>query len=126
MALNKTPIKILDAVTVSAASYSAASSYVDLSDAVDFAVGYQITFAAGATLGARIDLFADPAGATADFTIGSYDDAVDSGDIAADAGHTVKGVVQLNRSSKYVKIKVYNLDSVAITACYAWAIPQRP
>lgn len=126
MALNKIGTKILDAVTVAAASYSAASSGVDLSDAVDFAIGYQMTFGTGATLGARIDLFGDPAAGTLDFTIGAYDDPVDSGDVAADATRTVSSVIQLNRSPKYVKAKVYNLDSVAITACSLWAIPQTP
>lgn len=126
MALDKTATNILNAVTVAATSYSSASSGVDLSNAVDFAIGYQMTFAAGSTLGARIDLFGDPEGTALDFTIGSYDDPVDSGDIAADAGHTVKGIIQLNRSPKYVKAKVYNLDSVSITACSLWAIPQKP
>lgn len=126
MALNKTATNILNAVTVAATSYSSASSGIDLSDAVDFAIGYKMTFGAGATLGARIDLFGDPEGNTLDFTVGSYADAVDSADIAADAGHTVQGVVQLNRSPKYVKAKVYNLDSVSITACSLWAIPQTP
>lgn len=126
MALDKTATNILNAVTVAATSYSSASTGVDLSDAVDFAIGYQMTFAAGATLGARIDLFGDPLGATLDFTIGTYADAVDSADVAADAGHTVQGIVQLNRSPKYVKAKVYNLDSVSITACSLWSIPQTP
>ena len=126
MALDKTATNILNAVTVAATSYSSASSGVDLSNAVDFAIGYQMTFAAGATLGARVDLFGDPRGATLDFTIGTYADAVDSADVAADAGHTVQGIVQLNRSPKYVKAKVYNLDSVSITACSLWAIPQTP
>lgn len=126
MALDKTATNILNAVTVAAASYSSASSGVDLSNAVDFAIGYQMTFAAGATLGARVDLFGDPEGTTLDFTIGTYADAVDSADVAADAGHTVQGIVQLNRSPKYVKAKVYNLDSVSITACSLWAIPQTP
>lgn len=126
MALNKTGTNILNAVTVAAGAYSTASSGVDLSSAVDFAVGYQMTFAAGATLGARIDLFGDPEGGTLDFTVGTYADAVDSADVAADAGHTVQGVVQLNRSPKYVKAKVFNLDSVSITACSLWSIPQVP
>ena len=126
MALGKTATLISDAITVSATSYGAASDGVDLSSAVDFVIGYQMTFNASATLGARIDLFADPTGATLDFTIGTYADAVDSADIAADAGHQVQGVIQLNRSAKYVKVKVYNLDAVSITSCSLWAIPQTP
>jgi hypothetical protein len=126
MALGKTATNVLNAVTVSATANSTASSGIDLSSAVDFALGYQMTFNAAATLGARIDLFGDPAGATLDFTIGTYADAVDSADITPDAGHQVQGVVQLNRSAKYVKARVYNLDSVSITACSLWAIPQTP
>lgn len=126
MALSKTATNILDAVTVSASSYSAASSGVDLSDAVDFAIGYQMTFNAAAVNGARIDLFGDPEGATLDFTIGTYADAVDSADIGADAGHQVQGIVQLNRSPKYAKARVFNLDTVSITACSLWSIPQTP
>lgn len=126
MALSKTATKIIDNVTVAASSYSSESTGVDLSDAVDYAVGYQMTFNASAVNGARIDLFADSSGASSSFSIGSYDDPVDSGDVAADAGHTVNGVIQLNRSPKYVKIKVYNLDTVSITACSIWSIPQTP
>jgi hypothetical protein len=126
MALDKTTTLILDSVTVAANTYSAASSYVDLSTAVDFCVGYTMTFGSGATLGARIDLFADPTGATPDFTIGTYDDPVDSGDIAADASHTVKGTIQLNRSPKYVKARVHNLDSSSITLCSLYSTPQTP
>jgi hypothetical protein len=126
MALDKTTTLILDSVTVAANTYSAASSYVDLSTAVDFNISYDLTFGAGAVNGARIDLFCDPTGTTPDFTIGTYDDAIDSGDIAADASHRVKGSIQLNRSPKYVKAKVYNLDSSSITACSLYATPQTP
>lgn len=126
MALSKTATNVLDAVTVTASSYSTPSSGIDLSDAVDFAMGYQMIFNQGAVKGARIDLFGDPAGATLDFTIGTYADATDSADIEADAGHQVQGVVQLNRSAKYVKAKVFNLDTVSITSCSLWAIPQKP
>jgi hypothetical protein len=126
MALDKTATLILDSVTVAGSANSVASTYVDLSTAVDFCIGYTMTFGAGATLGAVIDLFADPTGTTPDFTIGAYDDPVDSGDIAADASHTVNGTVQLNRSPKYVKARVRNLDSASITACSLYATPQTP
>lgn len=130
MALDKIGTKVLDNVTVAAQSYSAtASSYFDLSDAVDFAVGYEVTFNSAASLGIRIDLFAEKAFTTPDFTIGSYDNPVDSIDVVPNLnqkGHVVAGVVQMNRCPKYGKLKIYNYDSVSVTACSLWVAPQTP
>lgn len=129
MALSKSGTKIIDAVTVAATSYSSESTGVDLSNAVDFAIGYTMTFNASASLGARIDVFADPTAASSSFTIGSYDNPLDSADIvptSTQKGHVVSGVVQMNRSAKYVKVKVYNLDGYSITSCSVWSIPQTP
>lgn len=127
MALSKTPTLILDNVTIAANSASAASTGVDLNDAVDFGIGYQMTFNASATKGARIDLFADPAGASVSFTVGTYADACDAGDVQVDAGHQVQGFIQLQRAARYVKAKVVNLDTgQSITGCSLWAIVQKP
>lgn len=127
MALSKTPTLILDNVTIAANTPSAASTGVDLGDAVDFGIGYQMTINALATKGARIDLFADPAGASVSFTVGTYADACDSGDVQVDAGHQVQGFVQLQRAARYVKAKVVNLDTgQSITACSLWAQVQKP
>lgn len=126
MALTKTVTKVIDNQTI-ALSSSYTSTGVDLSNAVDFAVGYQLTFNASCTLGARIDLFADPDGDSISFTVGTYDDAVDSADIDKDAGHQVNGVVQLNRSAKYVKVRIVNLDTAqSITGASAWTFVQTP
>ena len=126
MALDKTATLILGPVTVAQSANSTASSYIDLSTAVDFCVSGTLTFGVGATLGARIDLFADPTGTTPDFTIGAYDLPVDSADIPANASKTVSFTAQLNRSPKYVKVRVYNHDAVSITACSLYATPQTP
>lgn len=127
MALGKTPTLILDNVTIAANTASAASTGVDLGDAVDFGIGYQMTFNASATKGARIDLYADPAGASVSFTVGTYADPCDSGDVQVDAGHQVQGFVQLQRAARYVKAKVVNLDTgQSITGCSLWAQVQKP
>jgi hypothetical protein len=127
MALSKTPFLILDNVTIAANSASAASTGVDLNDAVDFGIGYQMTFHASATKGARIDLYADPAGASQNFTIGTYADPCDSGDVQVDAGHQVQGFIQMQRAARYVRARVVNLDTgQAITGCSLWAIVQKP
>jgi hypothetical protein len=127
MALTKTPTIWISNVTVAANNKQDSGGGLDLSTAVDFAVGYTMTFNAAATLGARIDLFADPAGASSSFTIGAYDDAIDSGDIAIDAGHTVNGLIQMQRAAKFVKARIVNLDTgQSITAASLWGIIQAP
>ena len=127
MALSKTVTPILNSATMAANSSSSASTGVDLSQAVDFGIGYQMTFNASATKGARIDLYADPEGASISFTIGTYADPCDSGDVAVDAGHQVQGFVQMQRAAKYVRAKVTNLDTgQSITGCSLWAIVQTP
>jgi len=127
MALSKTPTQILNNVTIAANGTSSESTGVDLNDAVDFGIGYQMTFNASATKGARIDLYADPSGASQSFTIGSYADPCDSGDVQVDAGHQVQGFIQMQRAARYVKCKVVNLDtSYSITGCSLWSIVQKP
>jgi hypothetical protein len=127
MALSKTPTLIMNAVTIAANGVSTESTGVDLNDAVDFGIGYQMTFNASATKGARIDLYADPAGAAQTFSIGTYADPCDSGDVQVDAGHQVQGFIQLQRAARYVKCKVTNLDTgQSITGCSLWSIVQKP
>jgi hypothetical protein len=127
MALTKTISTIQSNVTVAANTLGAASTGVDLSGAVDFGIGYKMTFNGSATLGAVIELYADPEGAAVDFTVGAYDDPADAGDVAVDAGHQARGFVPLNRSAKYVKAKVRNLDTgQSITGIYLYATVQAP
>lgn len=127
MALTKTPTTMISNVTVAASNKQDSASGLDLTSAVDFIVGYTLTFHASATLGARIDLFADPAEASASFTIGAYDNAIDSGDIAVSAGHTVSGSFQMQRAAKYVKARIVNLDAAqSITAAYVYGTVQAP
>ena len=126
MVFNKTPIKIIDNVTVTASGY-ATSSGIDLGAAYDFCIGYQLTFNAAATLGAEIRAYADPTGNTQDFTINTYNNYYDLGTINVNAGNTVEGVLILQRSPRYIKIRVYNLDTnQTITACNLWSQIQAP
>lgn len=127
MALNKEVTQIMNNVTVAANTISDPSTGVDLSAAVDFGIGYQMSFSGSATKGARIELFADPKGASISFNVGSYADACDSGDVAVDAGHQVQGFVQLQRAAKYVRARVRNLDpGQSITGVSLWAQVQKP
>jgi hypothetical protein len=126
MALGKTINPIISNQTV-AANSSIPGDGVDLSSAVDFGIGYQLTFNGSCASGARIDLYADPIGESTSFTIGTYDDPCDSADIEKDPGHTVKGFVQMQRAAKFVKAKIVNLDSTySITAVSLWAHVQTP
>jgi len=127
MALSKTPTQIISNITVSANTASTASTGVDLNNAIDFGIGFQMTFNASATKGARIDLYADPAGASVSFTIGSYAAPCDSGDVQLSAGHQVQGFIQMQRAARYVKAKIVNLDTgQSITAASLWAHVQTP
>jgi hypothetical protein len=127
MALSKESTIILNGAAIAANSASPESTGVDLNDAVDFGIGYQMTFHTSATKGARIDLYADPAGASQSFTIGTYADPCDSGDVQVDAGHQVQGFIQMQRAPKFVRAKVVNLDSSqSLTNCSLWAIVQKP
>jgi len=125
MALVKTPTTLISNATLTTSGTNTSASSLDLSGATDFAIGFQATFNASAASGIRIELFADPAAAYPSFAVGSYDDPVDSYDIAVDAGHIVKGVLQFNRSAKYVKVKVTNLSSTyTVTGVYIYGIVQ--
>jgi hypothetical protein len=124
MAITKTPTTLVSNQTVSAGG-TYTSGTIDLTSCIDFAIGYTMAFAGSAALGARVEIFADPTGANSGFSVGTYDDHVDSYDIAVDAGHTVNGLAQFNRSAKYIKIRLTNLSgSVSITGVYLYAIVQ--
>ncbi len=127
MALSKESILILNGAAIAANSESTESTGVDLSNAVDFGIGYQMTFSGTATKGARIDLYADPAGASISFTIGAYASPCDSGDVQVKAGKTVQSFFQMQRAAKFVRAKVVNLDTgQSITGCSLWATVQKP
>jgi hypothetical protein len=126
MALAKTPQTLISNTTITTSTPAVSALSVDLSGAIDFAIGYTISFSASAisTGYARIELYADPTGANPSFSIGSYDDPVDSYDIQVDAGRTVNGVVQMNRSGKYAKVRVVNSSGQSITGVNIYAIVQ--
>jgi len=131
MALVKTSTLIFDAITVSGNSYSDESaSVVDLTDAVDFAVGYRLTFdAASTSAGVSIYMYSDPSASDAEYDAGTYDIPADKCDIdgsGTNRGHTVASTYRMDHSGKYVKFKVRNHDAVSITNMSVWAIVQKP
>lgn len=126
MAITKTPTTLINNVTVAAGGSSDSTNSLDLSAAIDFSIGYSLAFNASAgTNGARIELYGDPTAANSSFSIGSYDDVIDSWDIAGDAGHTVNGVIPMQKCGKYVKVRIVNLSSsYTITGCSLYGIVQ--
>jgi hypothetical protein len=86
-----------------------------------------MTFNGAATKGAQILIYADPEGASATFSVGSYDDPCDSADIDVDAGHQVNGFIPVLREPKYIKAVVKNLDTAqSITGISVWSQVQKP
>ncbi len=121
MAITKSATKIIDNQTA-AASGSVDSSGIDMSNAIDLAIGFELTFNASATDGARIELYGDSSGASASFTIGANQEPTDEYDVAVSAGNTVSGVIPMIRSPKYAKVRVVNEDgSYSITGISVWS-----
>lgn len=121
MAITKSATNIIDNQTA-AASGSVESTGIDLSNAIDLAIGFELTFDASATGGARIELYADPEGASATFTIGANQEPTDEHDVPVSTGNTIEGVVPMVRSPKYCKIRVVNRDAdYSITGISVWA-----
>jgi len=125
MALTKIPTTLFDNITISGRVYTSSSESIDLTDAVDLCIGYTMTFDAAADAGATIYLFADPSFSNSSFSVGSYDNEIDKWPIDGNAGHTVSGAVRMDHSAKYVKVKVFNHDTVSITNCSVWVAPQK-
>lgn len=124
MALGKTPTALLSSATVTGNGSTASPNSLDLSGAIDLAVGFSMTFNSSATAGARIELYADPTGSNSAFSIGSNDQPIDSWVVTGSAGNTVNGAVPMNRSGKYVKVKVVNLSAYSITGVSIYGIVQ--
>jgi hypothetical protein len=127
MALSKTPTRVIDNQTIGNNNKVDQATGTDLTAAINLKVGYSMTFNASATAGAKVELYADPADASASFSIGTYDVPIDAEDIARSVGHTVNGSVQMNWSAKFVKVRLVNLDpTYSITAASAWITVQTP
>lgn len=125
MAITKTPTTLVNNQTIAAGSSYTSTVILDLAGAIDFSLGYKMSFNASSPSGATIYLFADPTGANASFAPGSYDDPADSIDVAVDAGHTVNGLGQISRSGRYVTVKVVNNSSgYSITGVSVYGIVQ--
>ena len=120
MAVITTTSQITTAGTA-AASGNADSSGLDASAAVGLFVGASMTFGA-ATEGATIEVYADPAGASAAFTIDDKAQPVAVLDVALVASDTVTIGMVVPHQAKYYKVRVANLDSsVSITAINVYA-----
>lgn len=124
MALTKTPQTMISGATVAAGSSAVSAGSVDLSGSIDFGVGYVLTFNASATGYARLEVYADPTASNPSFSVGSYDDPVDSYDIQVDAGHKVSGVVPFTRAFRYGKLKITNSTGQSLTGVSLYAIVQ--
>jgi hypothetical protein len=120
MAFSKTRSSaLLSDVTVAATSSSSNSSSSDLTYATACAVEVKCTFAAGATNGAIVHIYAS--GNNTDYDTGAYDEF----DIPVTAGETVQYTFPIIPSPKYIKIGVENLDPVeSITALYVYTVIQ--
>lgn len=126
MTLGKTGTKLFDAITIPAKSYSSPSSVFNLTDAIKLSVGYTMTFAANAELGATIFLYGDPSFNNSSFVAGIHDDPADSASIEVDAGNTVSSTLFMEDSPSYARIRIYNHDnSASITNCSIWIAPQK-
>lgn len=120
MAIGTTPTLLINNVAVTAGGVHDQETVLDVGAGLRLDIGYQMTFNAGAgTSGARIEIYGDPSGANSSFSIGTYDDLIDSFEIPGDAGHTVNGVVPVIKAGKYIKVRIVNLSSsYAITNAF--------
>lgn len=106
---------LLNGVTVDAEETSNNSTSTDLSQATACAVEVSCTFAAGATCGATVYVYAS--GNNSAFDTGPYD----AFDIPVSAGNTVRYTFPIIPSPKYIKMAVENLDPVtAISNVYVY------
>ena len=127
MTLGKTITAVINNVTIAASGNQVSSTSVDLTQAVDFGIAYSLVFNGSASQGCQIQIFAEELNAGSGFTIGTYDNMIDSCDVPISAGHSVFGFFQCNRTPRYVKIKAVNLDTgQSITGFCAYAVVQTP
>jgi len=128
MALTKPATLLFDNITLVGREYSDASAGVDLTTAVDFAIGYRLTFNASSAIGVTVFMFSDPSGSDINFTAAASDNPADQCPISGGGtsqGKTVASTYRMDHSGKYVKFRVYNHDSVSVTNFSLWAIPQK-
>lgn len=111
MAIATTPTTLINNVTVAASGNQDQATALDVGAGLRLDIGYTMTFNASAAAGARIELYGDPTGANASFSIGTYDNPIDSFEIPVSAGHTVNSVIRLEKAGKYVKARIVNLSS---------------
>jgi len=128
MALTKPPTLLFENITLTGRDYSDASAGVDLTTAVDLAIGYRLTFNADSNVGITVFMYGDPSGSDINFSPGSYDNPVDQCPVSGSGtskGKTVASTYRMDHSAKYVKFRVYNHDTVSATNFSLWIIPQQ-
>ena len=104
---------------------TATSTGVTLEHAIYFSVGYAFTFNASAALGAYLELYADPAGANQNFSIGAKSNYVFRVPIAVPSGGgAVDGLVAMPAGARFVKVLLRNRDTgagIAIVGAYLYS-----
>lgn len=110
MTVSKTVTTILGNKTAapSSATLLADCTELDLSDAISVEIEAEMTFNAGATAGATVQVWAGAA------TSVYASDPIDEFPVAADAGSTVRVSFQVRASPKYLKVSVENLDESSV------------
>jgi hypothetical protein len=114
LTFGKTGTQILTQASLAISGVSNPSSVIDLNTALDFGIGYTMTFTAACTAGANILLYGDPTAANNAFSIGAYDNYIDLFYVPFVAGQTVNGVIPMLKMAKYVRAVVVNLDTAKV------------
>ena len=125
MALSKTVTALVSNQTCPASSSIVSSVSVDLAEAIDLEITSTMTFSSSTNAGARVELYSDPTGANASFSIGARDEPLDAFDVQNAAGYTKNKAEQMKRCSRYAKVKVVNQGNQAITGITIRAIVQK-
>lgn len=127
MALTKTVTSLISNETIAAGSSIVSTDSINLSEAVDFGIGVKATPNGSATSGVTVELIADPRSIDPNFAVNDYFTPVDAGDVDLYAGHVCQAFFPMNRSAKYVKVRIKNNDATySVTAVYAYALVQKP
>ena len=127
MALTKSVTSLISNVTIVAGGSVVSDDSIDLSEAVDFGIGVKATPNGSATACVTVELIADPRSIDPTFPVNDYFTPVDAGDLDLYAGHVCQGFFPMNRSAKYVKVRVKNNDATySVTAVSVYALVQTP
>lgn len=133
MGITKTPTLMLY-VSSGSAGYPQTSGGYEVSDDIDFVLGVKVTAATAAIMTGyavyavgRVEVYADPAGASTSFTVGTNSKPFFKRDmIAASGTRTVNTVFPIPHCPKYIKARFvpYNTSS-GLSNLYFYAIEQK-